>query len=177
MKAKLRDVFGGPLAAHDCAGYVASAVWQPEVVWNKVRMEREFKVNLKKIFYGVCMCVCMLSHSVVSQSVTLWIAAHQTPLCLWNFSGINTGVGFHFLLQGIFSTQGLNPGLLHCRQILYLLSHQASQILYVKTNSHFRDFPDSSVAETLCAQCRGPRLDPWMGTRLHMPQLRPGAPK
>lgn len=50
VKTKLRDVFGGHLAAHDCAGYVASAVWQPEVVWNKVRMEREFKVKLKKIF-------------------------------------------------------------------------------------------------------------------------------
>ena len=33
--------------------------------------------------------------------------------------GKNTGVGCHVLLQGIFSTQGLNPGLLHCRQILY----------------------------------------------------------
>ena len=33
--------------------------------------------------------------------------------------GKNTGVGCHALLQGIFPTQGLNPGLLHCRQILY----------------------------------------------------------
>ena len=38
--------------------------------------------------------------------------------CPWDFPGKNTGVGCHFLLQGIFSTQGLNPGLLHCRQIL-----------------------------------------------------------
>ena len=37
--------------------------------------------------------------------------------------GKNTGVGCHFLLQGIFLTQGSNPGLLHCRQILYHLSH------------------------------------------------------
>ena len=40
------------------------------------------------------------------------------------FLGKNTGVDCHFLLQGIFSTQGLNPGLLHCRQTLYCLSHQ-----------------------------------------------------
>ena len=33
--------------------------------------------------------------------------------------GQNTGVGSHSLLQGIFPTQGLNPGLLHCRQTLY----------------------------------------------------------
>ena len=40
--------------------------------------------------------------------------------------GKNTGVGCFALLQGIFPTQGLNPGLLHCRQILYCLSHQGS---------------------------------------------------
>ena len=42
--------------------------------------------------------------------------------------GKNTRVGCHALLQGIFSTQGSNPGLLHCRQILYYLSHQGSPI-------------------------------------------------
>ena len=35
-------------------------------------------------------------------------------------------LGCHFLLQGIFPTQGLNPGLLHCRQILYQLSYKGS---------------------------------------------------
>ena len=38
--------------------------------------------------------------------------------------GHSTGAGSCFLLQGIFPTQGPNPGLLHCRQILYQLSHQ-----------------------------------------------------
>ena len=37
--------------------------------------------------------------------------------------GKNSGVGCHALLQGIFPTQGSNPGLPHCRQILYCLSH------------------------------------------------------
>ena len=40
--------------------------------------------------------------------------------------GKNTGVGCHFFLQRIFSTQGSNLGLLHCRRILYHLSHQGS---------------------------------------------------
>ena len=35
-------------------------------------------------------------------------------------------MGNHSLLQGIFPTQGSNPGLLHCRQILYQLSHRGS---------------------------------------------------
>ena len=48
-------------------------------------------------------------------------------LCPWDFPGKDTGVGCHFLLQGIFPTQGSNPGLLHCRQILYLLSHRESE--------------------------------------------------
>ena len=40
--------------------------------------------------------------------------------------GKNTGVGCHALLQGIFPTQGLNPGLPHCKWILYQLSYQGS---------------------------------------------------
>ena len=47
-------------------------------------------------------------------------------LCPQNSPGKNTGVGYHFLLQRIFTTQGLNPGLLHCRQILYHLRQQES---------------------------------------------------
>ena len=47
-------------------------------------------------------------------------------LCPWDSPGKNTGVGCHFLLQGIFLTQESNPGLLHCRQMLYCLSHQGS---------------------------------------------------
>ena len=43
-----------------------------------------------------------------------------------NSPGQNTGVGSLSLLQEIFPTQGLNPGLLHCRRILYQLSHQGS---------------------------------------------------
>ena len=47
-------------------------------------------------------------------------------LCPWDFPGKNTRVGCHFLLQGIFPTQGSNPGLLHYRQILYWLSNKGS---------------------------------------------------
>ena len=43
-----------------------------------------------------------------------------------NSPGKNAGVGCHALLQWIFLTQGSNPGLPHCRQILYHLSHQRS---------------------------------------------------
>ena len=48
-------------------------------------------------------------------------------------SGKNTGVGCHAFLQGIFPTQELNPDLLHCRWILYHLSHQGSpeDVVYI----------------------------------------------
>ena len=46
-----------------------------------------------------------------------------------HFSGKNTGEGCHFLLQGIFPTQGQNPCRLHCRWILYSLSHQGSSFI------------------------------------------------
>ena len=42
--------------------------------------------------------------------------------------GKNTGMGCYALLQGIFPTQGLNPGLLHHEWILYSLSHQGKKI-------------------------------------------------
>ena len=61
------------------------------------------------------------SRSVVSNS----LQPHGL-YSLWNSLGQNTGVGNLSLLQGIFPTQGSNPGLLHCRQILYQLSHKGS---------------------------------------------------
>ena len=47
-------------------------------------------------------------------------------LCPWDSPCKNAGVGCHFLLQGIFLTQGSNPGLLHCRQILYRRRYKGS---------------------------------------------------
>ena len=68
----------------------------------------------------------MLNCSFVSNS--LWPHGLQPArlLCPWDSPGKNTGVGCHALLHGIFPTQGSNPGLPHCRQILYQLSHQGS---------------------------------------------------
>ena len=56
---------------------------------------------------------------------TPWTAAHRL-LCPGDFPSKDTGVDCHFLLQGIFPTQALNPGPLHCRQILYRLSYKGS---------------------------------------------------
>ena len=65
-----------------------------------------------------------VSCSVESNSATPQTVARRC-LCPWNSPGKNTAIVCHFLLQGIFLIQGLNPGLLHCRQILHCLSHWA----------------------------------------------------
>ena len=66
-----------------------------------------------------------------------------------HFPGKNTGVGCHFLLQGIFLTQGSNPGLLHCRQILYhWATREAYPIYRVTSNlpSKYISSPKAHVA-------------------------------
>ena len=57
-----------------------------------------------------------------------------TLLCPWNFAGENTGVGCHSLLQGIFSTQGLSPCILHLLhwQVGSLLLAPFSVVLFWK---------------------------------------------
>ena len=62
-------------------------------------------------------CACSISQSCL----TLLQPCGLSPasfLCPWDFPGKNTGMGCHFLLQKIFLTQGSNPHLLYCRQIL-----------------------------------------------------------
>ena len=67
--------------------------------------------------------------SVAQSCPTRWVPMDYSPpgsSIHGIFPGKNTGVGSHSLLQGILPTQGSNPGLLHCKQILYHLSHQGS---------------------------------------------------
>ena len=80
--------------------------------------------------------------SCVRLFATPWTGLHSP----WNSLGQNTGVGSLSLLQGIFPTQGSNPGLLHCRQILYQLSHKGSpRILEWVAYPFSRDLPDPGV--------------------------------
>ena len=76
------------------------------------------------------MYVCVLSHLVMSHSAIPWTVAPPAPLSM-DSPGKNTGVGCRALLRGILSTQESNPGLPHCRWILYRLSHQGSPYIYI----------------------------------------------
>ena len=77
------------------------------------------------LYVWICGCEWSESCSVVFNS--LWPHGLCSP---WN-----TGVGSLSLLQGIFPTQGSNPGLPHCRQILYQLSHQGSPSLWLRVSN------------------------------------------
>ena len=79
----------------------------------------------KNVCVCVCVCVCVyVSHSVLSDSMQphgLW---PTRLLCPWDSPGKNSGVDCHFLLQGIFPTQGSNPCLPHWQVDSLPLSHQ-----------------------------------------------------
>ena len=63
-------------------------------------------------FLALCPGYNMCAHSVMSTLCDPWTVALQVPLSR-DFPGKDTGIGCHFLLQGIFPTEGLNPCLLH----------------------------------------------------------------
>ena len=106
-------------------------IFQRDRHMSKAPNQLEVKLGLEAIFDSQASAFsASLNHCCVSWSVTNSLPPHGLqPTRLfypWDFPGKNTGVGSHFLLQGIFLTQGSNLCLLHCRQILYHLTHQGS---------------------------------------------------
>ena len=103
------------------------------------------KLENKKKHVCVCVCVCIYMYvcmyvciytcscSVVSDSLQHHgLYSPPGSSVHGNSPGNNTEVGYHPLLQGIFPTQGSNPG--YYRQILYYLSHQRNP--YTHTHTH-----------------------------------------
>ena len=74
-------------------------------------------------------------------------------LCLQDFPGKNTEVGCHFLLQGIFPTQGSNQGLLHWQVDSLLLSHQAITSATHWAFINISQLPDTVVLPWLLLKC------------------------
>ncbi|XP_055426747.1 uncharacterized protein LOC129645509 [Bubalus kerabau] len=98
-------------------------------------------------------------------------------LCPWDSPGKNTGVGCHALLQRIFPTQGSNPGLLHCRQILSHMSckevpptFEVDAKTYPRTESPGSAGQETSISGLLSSRSRKSR-----GTRgQQKPRIKPG---
>ena len=119
----------------DCSLETNLELWTKKAVSEHLYFSKHFKIVLiciwilKSDYWFFCWILLLViqkseneSHTVVSDFAIPWAVA-QRVLCPRDSPSKNTGVGCHFLLQGIFPTQGLNPGLLHCRQILYQLSY------------------------------------------------------
>ena len=111
-------------------------------------------------------------HNWVDGNWRQWIIL----LCPWNFSGKNAGLGCHFLLQGIFLTQGLNPGLLH------LLHGQADSLplshLGIPENPNpghfllsFGGFAEKTFRERTCVQMKPAQESRSDGWRFSMKRI------
>ena len=88
------------------------------------------------LFIPGCDCSSTLIMMMVNECLHMKVIVKVAQSCLTlNSPGQNTGAGSRSLLQGIFPAQGLNPGLPHCRQILYQPSHKRSPVCI---------YPDSS---------------------------------
>ena len=88
-------------------------------------MQQLSVVGLKR---SCCCFYCCFRHSLMSDSLGPHGLQPSRLLCPLDFPGMNTGVGCHFFLQGIFLTQGSNPHLLHWQTDSLPWSHQGSPL-------------------------------------------------
>ena len=118
----------------------------------------------------ICLTTCQRVHHL--RQVVVSRSAMSNPLrphglqptrllCPWDSPGKNTGMGCHACLQGIFSTQESEPGLLHYRQTLYCLSHQGSLVKDQARNAGFIEelFKCPLSRRRRCSSCIARSLD------------------
>ena len=97
-----------------------------EWIWDKLRKTTKYlsRKDLRMVIQSQIFC-CL-----VDKSCPTLLGPHKLQparlLCSWDFPGKNTEVGYHFLLPGIFLTQGSNPHLLHWQPDSLPLSHKGS---------------------------------------------------
>ena len=92
---------------------------------SQVHTPKNCKQRLTQTPVRQCSCSGLVTQSCPTLAIPWTVGCRL--LCPWYSPGEETGVGCHFLLQRIFPTQGLSPGLLYCGQVLYRLSQQRSQ--------------------------------------------------
>ena len=85
---------------------------------------RKYSIS-QKLSLDYCMCLCSVTLVMSGSFATSWTVVHQAPLSM-DFPGRNTGVDCHFLLQGIFLTQGSYLCFLHWQVDSLPLSHEGS---------------------------------------------------
>ena len=118
-----REIYNKIFPSHYLNQLNKFSVTKIRTTWHYVFLTCIFNMKYSALFikYSCQKCFESESGSVVSNS--LWPHGLYSP---WNSPGQNTGVASLSLPQGIIPTQGSNPGLPHCRWILYQLSHNGS---------------------------------------------------
>ena len=139
--------------------------------WAAVRVGEAVTVGPKILWFTSLrfLVVVVWALSRVRLFVTLWTVVPQDPLVgSWDSPGKNIGLVCHFLLHGIFPTQGLNPRLLHWQADCSALSQDGSPCFLLPTNkSEVRPHclcVDSCEKERVCLMynaCRDAVLQPW----------------
>ena len=111
----------------------------PLLLWGPFSWSLHFQLHF-------LLCICVFSCSVVSDSLQPHVLWPARLLCPRDSPGKNTGVGCHFLLQGIFWTQGSNPCFLHLQAGFLPLSHLGSLIQSIRTLSYLKSFTGSPLS-------------------------------
>ena len=113
------------------------------------------------------MCV---SSSVVSDSLRSHGLQPTRPLCPWDFPGKHSGVGCHFLLQGIFLTQGSNPHPLHWQAGSLPLNHPESPCLGEPVVKHLPAYhhPSGPISQYLKPEAGPPEPRRCVSGRMSM---------
>ena len=118
-----------------------NAVWPSTTLW----AARFYQPNRHRVMKFYLISLFPKEVEVAQLCPTLWNPM-ESP---WDSSGQDTEVGHPSLLQGIFPTQGLNPGFLYCRQILHQLSHQGNPRILEWVAYPFSSGPSQAYKEWL----------------------------
>ena len=105
---------------HSCSGSNRSLV----ILWGTLGLLQSLYLPGSLLLLRVTV-LCLVAQSFPTLCNPM-ACSPPGPCVHGDFPGKNTDVDFHALFQGIFPTQGSNPGLPQCRQILYHLSHRGS---------------------------------------------------
>ena len=116
--------------------------------WGRPRALRRAPCATQQVSISYPPRACAVLSLVIHSCLTLWDAMGCSPpgsSVHGDSTGKNAGLGGHALLQGIFPIQGWNPGVLHCKRILYYLSPREAWCVYV--------CPRLSIYPTLPVPC------------------------
>ena len=110
------------------------------------------QLDMQEMFFQSYTYMHMLSHFSRVQLFATYGLQPTRILCLWDFSGKNTRMGCHFILQGIFLTQDeTRISYVSCinRQVLYHQHHLGSPIIVIAKSKVYRNFVAQSCP-TFC---------------------------